>query len=135
VTVDLNAGALSTATLVVAIDTNDGVGGWIERATYSYATSNLSGPPPFEANTATWDTESKQITVTGLGTGDDIRIRAKSFSVNNGGTGSFALRGADAGGANPDTRNGCLYTTAADTIESAIPAAGDSVVWSAQEVI
>jgi hypothetical protein len=135
VTVDLNAGALSTATLVVAIDTNDGVGGWIERATFSYATSNLSGPPPFEANTATWDTEAKQITVTGLGTGDDIRIRAKSFTVNNGGTGSFSVRGADAGGANPDTRNGCLYTTAADTIESAIPAAGDSVVWSAQEVI
>lgn len=135
VTVDLNPTLLSTATLVVAIDTNDGVGGWIERATYSYATSDLSGPPPFEANTATWDTEAKQITVTGLGTGDDIRIRAKSFSVNNGGTGSFVVRGADAGGANPDTRNGVLYTTAADTIESAIPAGGDSVVWSAQEVI
>ena len=135
VTVDENPSALSTATLVVAIDSNDGGGGgWIERATFSYPTSNLSGPPPFEANTATWNDEAKQIVVTGLGTNDDIRIRAKSFSVNNGGTGSFAVRGADGAGSNPDTRRGVLYTTASDTVESAIPSAGDQVTWVAQEV-
>lgn len=134
ITVDEHPTNFNTATLEVAIDTNDG-SGWVERATFSYATSNLSGPPPFEANSGTWNAESKAVVVTGLGLNDDIRIRAKSFSVNNGGTGSFELRGADAGGANPDTRNGVTYNTASDTIESAIPDAGDSVGWVAQEVV
>lgn len=134
VTVDLHPTNYCTATLVVAIDSNDG-SGWVERATISYATSNLSGPPPFAANTATFDTESKPIVVSGIGVDDDIRIRAKSFSVNNGGTGSFSLKGADGAGANPDTRNGVTYTTATDTTESAIPSAGDSVGWAITEVL
>jgi hypothetical protein len=110
-------------TLTLAIDTNDGVGGWIERATYVYSRST--------AGTSTFSHEQKPIVVTGLGLNDDIRIRAKSFVVHDA-TGSFIVRGGDNGAT--DAFHGCTYTTASDTVESAIPAAGDQVTWVAQEV-
>jgi hypothetical protein len=114
------------ATLTVAIDINRQDGnGWIETATFVYSRSS--------GGTSNWNSEAKPIVVSGLGTNDDIRIRAKSFTDHDC-VGSFEVRGADAGGSNPDTRNGVTYTTASDTTVSAIPAAGDQVVWVAQEV-
>jgi hypothetical protein len=126
VSVTLDAGSFG-ADLTLAIETNDGGGGgWIERATFHYSRSTTPG-------TTTWSHEQKPIIVTGLGTNDDIRLRAKAFTVASG-TGSFIVRGGDAGGSNPETYNGVTYTTASDTVESAIPAAGDQVSWIAQEV-
>jgi hypothetical protein len=125
VSVTLSApGVDPNVTLTVAIDTNDG-SGWQERATFVYSRAS--------SGTSTWSHEQKPIVVIGLGTNDDIRVRAKSFVVHDA-TGSFKVRGGDAGGSNPETYNGVTYTTAADTIESAIPSAGDNVTWVAQEV-
>lgn len=111
--------------LTVAIDSNDGVGGWVERATFQYNRAS--------AGTSTWTEEQKPIVVSGIGLNDDIRLRAKSFIVHDA-TGSFIIRGGDAGGTNPEAYNGVTYTTATDTTESAIPVAGDQVTWVAQEV-
>jgi hypothetical protein len=112
--------------LTVAIESNDGTGtGWLERATFAYARSS--------AGTSTWSEEIKSIVVSGLGANDDIRLRAKSFIVHDA-TGSFKVRGGDAGGSNPETYNGVTWTTASDTSESAIPDTGDNVTWIAQEV-
>jgi RHS repeat-associated protein len=100
-----------SATLVVAIETNDG-SGWVERTTNSYNCGYLSGPPPYSARTCSnWPHEQKQITVAGLGLNDNIRLTAKSFSTSNGAGGSFAIRGGDGPGSNPETYNGVTYTT------------------------
>jgi hypothetical protein len=112
--------------LTLAIDTDDGLGGgFVERATFHYSRAS--------AGTSTWTHETKPIAVTGLlvANGAKIRLRAKSFVVHDA-TGSFIVRGGDNGAT--DTFHGVTYTTAADTIESAIPTAGDSVLWVAQEV-
>lgn len=139
VTVNRGDAPDASATLVLAIETNDGGGGgWVERATYIYSAFVES---PSSSTTTTETHEIKQIVVTGLGTDDDIRLRAKSFTVEPGSvpgvdpSGSFICRGGDAGGSNPETYNGVTYTTATDTVESAIPAAGDNVTWVAQEVV
>ncbi len=120
---------LNLCTLVVAIDTNDG-GGWVERWTGNYS----SGADPGGDNTETWTQEMIAVVVSALGLNDDIRLRAKSFVTGPEG-GSFIIRGGDAGGANPEAYSGVLYNTASDTTESAIPSAGDSVRWVAQEVV
>jgi hypothetical protein len=122
-----NPGVDPLITLTVAIDINRQDGnGWIETASFVYARST--------AGTSTFNTESKPIVVTGLGTNDDIRVRAKSFVVHDAPGSSFEVRGADGAGANPDARNGVTYTTATDDADSAIPDNGDQVVWVAQEV-
>jgi hypothetical protein len=118
-------GADPSVSLTVAIESNDG-GGWTERATFVYSRSS--------AGTSTWSEEQKPITVDGLLLDDDIRLRAKSFIVHDA-TGSFKVRGGDAGGSNPETYNGVTYTTATDDADSAIPNAGDHVIWVAQEVV
>jgi len=111
------------ATLVIAIDTNDGLGGpWIERATRSYNVGNTS---PGTHN-QTWSGEAVGVTVSGLGLNDDVRIRIKSFSVSG--------QSPDGNYTVTPLSPGVTYTTAADTVESAIPSAGDSVTWVAQEV-
>ncbi len=120
---------LNTCDLTVAIDTNDG-GGWIERWTGQYS----STADPAGDNTETWSEEIIAIVVLALGSGDDIRLRAKAFTTGAEG-GSFIIRGGDAGGSNPEAYNGVEYTTATDTVESAIPDVGDSVRWVAQEVV
>lgn len=118
---------INNVTLTLAIDTNDG-GGWVERATFNYQCSTDDSGP----STISWSHEQKPITVSGLGSGTDIRVRAKALVYDS--FGSFKIRGGDAGGSNPETYNGVTYTTASDTTESAIPATGDYVVWVAQEV-
>ena len=113
-----------SVTVAIEINRQDG-NGWITAASYGYS-RNIAG-------TQSWNSESKTILATGLGTGDDIRIRISSFD-DNGIGGSFTVRGADGAGSNPDTRNGVTYNTASDTTASAIPNNGDQVIWVAQEV-
>jgi RHS repeat-associated protein len=115
VTVSINAhpSTYGGATLTVAIETNDGTGsGWIERAAPAYNCSYLSGPPPYPARTCTdWSHVQQAITVAGLGINDSIRLKAKSFTTSNGAGGSFAIRGGDGVGSNPETYNGVTYST------------------------
>jgi len=109
------------ANLVVAVDSNDG-SGWVERATRSYNVGNTSAG----THNQTWSGEAVPITVTGLGTNDDIRIRIKSFNVTG--------QSPDGNYTVTPLSPGVTYTTASDTVESAIPSAGDQVMWVAQEV-
>ncbi len=113
VTINGHPSTYGTATLTVAIETNDGTGsGWIERATFNYPCSYLSGSPPYPARTCpAWSHEQQSITVTGLGVNDSIRLKGKSFTTSNGAGGSFVVRGGDAGGSNPETYNGVTYAT------------------------
>jgi hypothetical protein len=134
VVVDANATNFCTATVTIAIDTDDG-SGYVERAAFGYSASPLSGPPPYGSATTTNASESHAVIVTGLTATSHVRVRVKSFVVTNGGTGSFTLRGADGAGTNPETARGVTYNTAADTTESAIPGTGDQVSWTAQEVL
>ena len=64
VTINAHSTVYGTAALVAAIETNDG-SGWVERATFTYNCSYLSGPPPYAARTCSWSHEQKAITVTG----------------------------------------------------------------------
>jgi RHS repeat-associated protein len=113
VTINGSSQTYGSATLVVAVETNDGSGsGWIERGTYSYNCGYLSGPPPWPTRTCSqWTAEQANIAAAGLGLGDSLRLKAKSFSTSNGAGGSFVIRGGDAGGPNPGTYNGVTYTT------------------------
>lgn len=111
--------------LTVAIETNDG-SAWVERATFVYSRST--------AGTSTFSHEQKPIVVSGLVLDTDIRLRAKSFLVHDA-TGSFKVQGGDSGGGAPGAFAGVTYTTATDDADSAIPDAGDHVIWVAQEVV
>jgi RHS repeat-associated protein len=113
VSVTINASSTyGFATLIVAVESNDG-SGWVERNTNSYVCSYLSGPPPYAQRTcsSSWTHEVLGITVAGLGLGDSVRLKAKSFTTSNGAGGSFAVRGGDGTGPNPETYNGVTYTT------------------------
>lgn len=109
VTIDASS-TYGTMSLVVAIETNSG-SGWVERGTYAHDCSYLSGPPPYSARTCSFSHEQRTITVAGLGLNADIRLKAKSFSYvgPNAHTGSFKIRGGDAGGSNPETFSGVTY--------------------------
>lgn len=113
VTINAHPTTYGSATLTVAIETNDGTGsGWIERAAPTYLCSYFSGPPPYAAKTCNdWPHVQQGIVVAGLGVNDSIRLKAKSFTTSNGAGGSFAVRGGDGVGANPETYNGVTYST------------------------
>jgi hypothetical protein len=112
VTIDENPTDFSTIKLTVSIEADLGAG-FVEYAeiTNTFQTSNISGPPPFETNTATWDPWSEVVSIPGLQSGDKIRLKAKSVTfIGDGATGSFILRGGDGAGANPESYSGALYT-------------------------
>ena len=116
------------ATLVIAIDSNDG-GGWVERLTIPYSLYSEISPESNE-----WPHEEKQITVSGLALNDDIRLRMKSES--RGPKTEWVKmevtcfnKDTDA-----DPENGVTYTTATDSVASATPNAEDGVPWEAFEV-
>jgi RHS repeat-associated protein len=94
VTINGSSSTYGSATLVVAIETNDGTG-WVERAAPSYNCGYLSGPPPWPTTTCSWSQEQPALTVTGLVLGDSIRLRAQSFSTSNGAGGSIVVSGSD----------------------------------------
>lgn len=125
VTINGNSTTFSTASLVVAIDANDG-SGWVERASFTHNCSYFSGPPPYSTRTCTFSHEQPTITVAGLGLGDGIRLRAKSFTPGSPTGGSFAVRGGDGGGSNPETYNGVTYTTVDPTYTVAVTPDGGS---------
>ena len=63
VTINGHSSQYGTATLLVAIETNDG-SGWVERVTYSYPCGYPSGPPPYAPRTcSSWTQEQKAIAV------------------------------------------------------------------------
>lgn len=130
VTVDANVHNFCTATLVVALDVNG-----TESATFSYSASPLSGPPPYSSANSQWAHEQRAVTVVILSNGIGFRLRAKTFTVSNGGTGSFIIRGGDGTGSNIETYHGLTYNTSTQTTTSAIPSSGDSLKWVATEVI
>jgi hypothetical protein len=74
--------------------------------------------------------------VTGLGLNDQIRLRIKSVTfTDQTGLGSYTLsvHGFNVPtDADPD--NGVTYTTATDTVESAMPDAEDGARWIARDV-
>jgi len=113
VTLNGHPSTFGSATLVVAVETNDGTGsGWIERTTFSHNCSYPSGPPPYAQKVCNdWPHQQVAITVAGLGVNDSVRLKAKSFTTSNGAGGSFAIRGGDGGGVNPETYSGVTYTT------------------------
>lgn len=117
------------STLVLAIDSNDG-GGWVERWAKTYKAVDPGESP----TTKTWDNETVAIIVSGLGANDDIRIRAKSFDVTGdpNGEGFFSVHGHNKA-TDGDSPAGAAYTTATDTVESAMPNAEDGVRYYAQE--
>lgn len=113
VTINAHSTTFGSATLTVSIETNNG-SGWVERAGFTYACSYTSSwPPPYPARTCSgsWNHEAQLVTVSGLGLNSSIRIKAKTFTVSNGAGGSFAIRGGDGAGSNPETYNGVTYQT------------------------
>lgn len=103
------------ALLVVAVDSNDGTTGWVERATRPYITGagetiNLTG-------------EVAQINVSDLGLNDDIRVRIKEFTKENlTATDTFEV-----------TANNVTYGTSTDSDTSATPS-GYTVSFEAMAV-
>jgi RHS repeat-associated protein len=94
VTINGHSETFGSATLVVAIETNDG-SGWVERAAPSFNCGyTTSWPPPYAARTCFWTGLQQAITVAGLGLNDDIRLRAKSFSTSNGAGGTYSFSGS-----------------------------------------
>lgn len=125
-----NPAEVNPVTVVVAIDTDDGTGP-IERAAFSYTavgTENVT-------DVKSWPNEEKTITVSGLGSGDKIRLRIKSIVSHPPYLFDVAVQGADGAGSNPGSARGVSYTTASDTTLSAVPDPGDFIEWLAQEVV
>lgn len=121
---------LNRTRAIIAIETNDG-SGYVERAAFSYqAVGDVGGSEDRIVD------EEQTIIVPGLGAGDQIRLVIKDIELlgpdNNG---TVQLWGGDGTGPNPGDYAGITYYTSDDTTESAIPNAGDSVLWLATEVI
>ena len=72
----------------------------------------------------TWSHEQKAVNVSNLLLNDDVRIRIKSV-VTTGLGGTFSVHGFGTTAPNHahgDPADGLTYTTASDTVESAMPA-------------
>lgn len=122
---DLSVGG--SMSIVVALETNDG-GGWVERSTFNYSAVAVA-----EGGNVTndWNHEQKAVVVSGMGLNDDVRIKIKTVTPTGAG-GSFTVHGFNLA-TDADASEGVTYTTASDTAESAIPNAGHSVKYIAQE--
>jgi hypothetical protein len=130
VTATPDPGENYTATLVWAIDTNDG-GGWIERDNGSIQATGINGVE----DTNTENDKQRGINVSGMGVNDDVRLRLKALSGVGKGAYSGSIHGHNLA-TDGDTYDGVVYyTTAGDTEETAIPTANrHGVQWAAQEV-
>jgi hypothetical protein len=124
-----SGGGICTA--VVAIETNDGVHGWIERATRSFATS-IAG-----AGTSTTNYTLQEVLVNDstLGAADQIRLKLKSITVSGpgGSTGGATVDGYDN---SPGSEgHGLEYNTSSGfTDQTKTPDADDFIFWEAWEV-
>ncbi len=120
------AGQKATADLVLALDSNDG-SGWVERDTASYSVGAL----PESTASQTWSHEQRLLTVSGMSTGDDFRLRGKTHTVTGGGFSTFFARGFDS---TTDPNSGVTYNTASDIFASKTPDSDDFVTWEVWEV-
>lgn len=121
-------GGPGQVTAIVAVESNDGVSGWIERATRPYVAGTSAG---------TYNYTGQQVPISDstLGINDQIRLKLKSLTVTGpGGTsGSATLTGYDNTGGNG---HGVTYSTSAGaTDESKTPDADDYIFWESFEVV
>lgn len=120
-------GGPGQVTAVVAVESNDGVSGWIERATRSYVAGTTAG-------TYTYTLREVPINDSTLGLNDQIRLKLKSLTVSGPGgtTGSASLTGYDNSGGNG---HGVTYSTSSGpTFQTKTPDADDYIFWEAFEV-
>lgn len=116
--------------VVVAIETNDGVNGWIERYTRSRTVSRTTSG----TTTTTFTPEEQSISDATLGANDTVRLKLKSITI----TGADTIGSATLEGFNNDPTsegNGVEYSTSADVIRSKTPDAEDYVFWESFEVV
>lgn len=117
--------------VVVAVETNDGVHGWIERATRSFSASRTSG-----AGTTVQPYTLQQIPINDstLGAADQIRLKLKSITVvgPGGSSGAATLTGYDNTGGNG---HGLLYNTnSGGSNVTKTPDVDDFIFWESFEV-
>lgn len=120
-------GGPGQVTAVVAVESNDGVSGWIERATRSYVAGTTAG-------TYTYTLREVSINDSTLGLNDQIRLKLKSLTVSGPGgtTGSASLTGYDNSGGNG---HGVTYSTSpGPSFQTKTPDADDYIFWEAFEV-
>ena len=111
---------ISTGSITVAIDSNDGAG-WVERAvrTYSGGADSEDSVPFVEF---TFSHEEVTISVSGLGLNDDLRLRIKAVT---GKVFGFDVHGFDGTG---DPSDGVTYsTTAGDSFANKTPDTEDEI--------
>jgi hypothetical protein len=124
-----SGGGICTA--VVAIESNDGVHGWIERATRSFV-SSIAG-----AGTQTSNYTGQEVAISDstLLVNDQIRLKLKSITVSGpgGSTGGATLTGYDNTGGNG---HGVEYNTnSGGTNVTKTPDADDFIFWESFEVV
>jgi len=113
---------------VVAIESNEGVSGWIERATRSYATHLTTAG----STTADYPDQEVVITDSSLGINDQIRLKLKSVTITAGSSGSATLTGYDN---TTGHGHGVLYNTdSGGSVATKTPDADDFIFWEAFEV-
>lgn len=112
---------------VVAVEANDGVSGWIERATRSYTAGTTAG---------TYNYTGQQVPISDstLGAADQIRLKLKSITVSGPGgtTGSATLTGYNNTGGNG---HGVLYNNSTGSDVSKTPDVDDFIFWESFEVV
>lgn len=113
---------LESGSITVAVDTNDG-GGWVERAATTYAGEAVPGECSGYYEQWDWTGEVVNLTVSGLGLNDDIRLRIKATS---GSIWSFSVHGFVEAA---DGTAGVTYSTASDATASMTPDTEDAVTW------
>lgn len=113
-----------TGTVTVAVDTNDGGGGgFVERRTDNYLHTNSVA----ECSTSFVEEATVGITVSGLGSSDDIQIRIAAIT---GGATSVVVHGKTS----TDATRGVSYNTAVDAYAEKTPDADDTITWDAMAV-
>lgn len=101
-----------------------------ENITWDISWAEFEVPAAAVYNETNWTHEQKVITVSGLGSGDAVRVRIKSVQ-NSGNLNSFLVHAFDGTG---DPASGVTYNTSTDHYASQTPDAADRVNWEAVEV-
>jgi hypothetical protein len=120
-----------TATLTVAFDANS-TGAYTERATATHVASLISDTTSSSEAHAT-----KNLTVAGLSSTEEIRVRIKSYTVSSPYSSAqvpFSVHAFDNLGGDPSA--GVTYFTATSPNYAAMcPTTNDVVTWSARSVV
>jgi hypothetical protein len=131
VTITVPSGGGMTARRSSRVESNDGVHGWIERATRSFV-SSIAG-----AGTQTSNYTGQEVAISDstLLVNDQIRLKLKSITVSGpgGSTGGATLTGYDNTGGNG---HGVEYNTnSGGTNVTKTPDADDFIFWESFEVV